>query len=117
MRFILFISLFLSQAFAASKFVCKARYFQIDLTLDGYSSMIDMKNMFDHTNIAYGFVSELSSDQTHEHFSFKANQSGDIKVSFKPHDLASGDSIVIALIDVKLPFQVFMESMRCLRQL
>jgi LPS O-antigen subunit length determinant protein (WzzB/FepE family) len=109
-------SLLLSQAWASTKLVCQVRFYQLNLVIDGEFSQIEMNNMFDHTNVAFGFVNSLSSSETHEQFSFNANQGGEVMVSLRPQDLHGSQPMIIALIDMNTPSQFFYESMRCIRQ-
>ena len=109
-------SLLMGQVWASTKLVCQVRFYQLNLVIDGESSQIEMNNMFDHTNVAFGFVDTLSSIETHEQFSFKANQGGEVVISLRPQDINGSQHMIIALIDMNTPSQFFYESMRCIRQ-
>lgn len=109
-------SLLVGQVWTSTQLVCQVRFYQLNLVIDGESSQIEMNNLFDHTNVAFGFVDTLSSTETHQRLSFKANQGGEVVVSFRPEDLYGSLPMIIALIDMNTPSQFFYESMRCIRQ-
>ena len=89
------------------------KYFHIDLVIDEDLSFIDMKNMMDHTQTAYGFVNKSEKNESELNLIFDTLPKGEVSITIKHDDLLNSKPVFFPTIKLTDSFTMMNDFMKC----